>query len=112
MPLRALLRHRRGRFARDRLSDQRSGDQLGRSTGRPREVRVLARLAPPTPSAATAAVAALFDSSHQLGTETGYLRLVVRLLGIRQQPFKSVDALLKVDSLFEVHGYFTLRPSL
>ena len=62
--------------------------------------------------AATAAVAALFDSYHQLGTETGYLRLVMCLLGIRQQSFKSVNTLLKVDSLFEIHGYFTFKPSL
>ena len=62
--------------------------------------------------AATAAVAALLDSRHQLGTESGDLRLVVCLLGIRQQSFKPVNALLKVDSLFEIHRYFTLRPSL
>ena len=62
--------------------------------------------------AATTAVTALFDSNHQLDTEPGDFRLVVCLLGIRQQPFKSVDVLLKVDSLFEIHGYLTLRPSL
>ena len=62
--------------------------------------------------AATAAVAALLDSRHQLGAEPGNLRLVTCLLGIRQQSFKSVNALLKIDSLFEIHGYFTLRPSL
>ena len=63
-------------------------------------------------STATAAVTTLLDSRHQLGTETGDLRLVVCLLGIRQQPFTFADTLLKVDSLFEVHGYFTFRPSL
>ena len=62
--------------------------------------------------AATTAVTTLFDSSHQLGTKPGDLQLVVCLLGIRQQSFKSVNALLKVDSLFDVHFYFTLRPSL
>ena len=62
--------------------------------------------------AATAAVAASLDSCHQLGTEASDLRLVVCLLGIRQQPFKFVDTLLKVDSLFEIHGYFTFKPSL
>ncbi len=63
-------------------------------------------------SATTAAVTTLLDSCHQFGTETGYLRLVMCLLGIRQQSFKSVNALLKVHPLFKIHGYFTLRPSL
>ena len=54
----------------------------------------------------------MFDRCRKLCAKPGDFRLVVRLLGIRQQPFKSVDALLKVDSLFEVHGYFTFRPSL
>ncbi len=62
--------------------------------------------------AATTAVTALFDSCHQLDTEPGDFRLVVCLLGIRQQPFKFVDTLLKVHPLFKIHGYFTLRPSL
>ena len=62
--------------------------------------------------AATTAVTALFDSRHQLGTKPVDLRLVVCLLGIRQQPFKFVDTLLKVHPLFKIHGYFTLRPSL
>ena len=62
--------------------------------------------------ATTAAVAALLDSRHQLGAESGNLRLVMCLLGIRQQPFTFADTLLKVDSLFEVHGCFTFRPSL
>ena len=62
--------------------------------------------------AATATVTALFDSCHQLDTEPGDFRLVVCLLGIRQQPFKFMDTLLKVHPLFEIHGYFTLRPSL
>ena len=61
---------------------------------------------------ATAAVTTLFDSSHQLGTKPGDLQLVVWLLGIRQQPFTFADTLLKLDSLFEVHGYFTFRLSL
>ena len=62
--------------------------------------------------AATATVTALFDRRRKLCAKPGDFRLVVRLLGIRQQSFKSVNALLKVDSLFEVHCYFTLRPSL
>ena len=62
--------------------------------------------------AATATVTALFDRCRKLCAKPGDFRLVVRLLGIRQQSFKSVNALLKVDSLFEVHGYFTFRPSL
>ena len=62
--------------------------------------------------AETTAVTALFDSSHQLGTKPGDLRLVVYLLGKRQQPFEFVDTLLKVHPLFKIHGYFTLRPSL
>ena len=62
--------------------------------------------------AATAAVAASLDSYHQLGTEASDLRLVVCLLGIRQQPFKFVDTLLKIHPLFKIHDYFTLRPSL
>ena len=62
--------------------------------------------------AATAIVTALFDRRRKLCAKPGDFRIVVRLLGIRQQPFKSVDVLLKVDSLFEVHGYFTFRPSL
>lgn len=62
--------------------------------------------------AATTAVTALFDSRHQLGTKPVDLRLVVCLLGIRQQSFKTVNPLLKVHPLFEIHGYLTLRPSL
>lgn len=61
---------------------------------------------------ATAAVTALLDSRHQFGAESGNLRLIVCLLGIRQQPFKFVDTLLKVDSLFKIHDYFTFKPSL
>ena len=61
---------------------------------------------------ATTAVTALLDSRHQLGAEPNEFRLVVCLLGIRQQPFKTVDAFLKVDSLFKIHDYFTFKPSL
>ena len=63
-------------------------------------------------AATAAAIAALFYRCRKFCAETKHLRLIVCLLGIRQQPFKSVDALLKVDSLFEIHRYFTLRPSL
>ncbi len=62
--------------------------------------------------AATTAVATLFDRSCEFRPKAGNLRLVVCLLGKRQQPFKFVDTLLMVHPLFEIHGYFTLRPSL
>ena len=55
------------------------------------------------PSATATTVTALFDCCRKLCAKPGYFRLVVCLLGIRQQPFKSVDALLKVDALFEIH---------
>ena len=61
---------------------------------------------------ATAAVATLFDCSCEFRPKAGYFRFVVCLLGIRQQPFKFADTLLKVHPLFKIHDYFTLRPSL
>ena len=66
-----------------------------------------------TPASATAAtITAQLDCGSKFCAKPDDFWLVVCLLGIRQQPFTFADTLLKVDSLFEVHGYFTFRPSL
>ena len=66
-----------------------------------------------TPASATAAaITAQLDCGSKFCAKPDDFRLVVCLLGIRQQPFKFVDTFLKVHSLFKIHDYFTLSPSL